>query len=58
MLLDIKFNKEKYLSIGKSGHSLSLEGNDIIKHCDNYKYWRIKVYEDGHDSGIQDRISL
>jgi hypothetical protein len=49
----------KYLSIGKSEHNLSLQGNYIIKHCDSYKYWKINIYEaERHDWGIQDRICL
>jgi hypothetical protein len=40
------------------GHHLSLE-KETIKHCENYKYLEIKIYEDRrHGSGIHDRTNM
>jgi hypothetical protein len=48
----------RYRKYRKAEHTLSLEGNETTKRCDNYKCFAMEIFEDEKcDPGIQDRVN-
>lgn len=55
--LEVNRNKTKYMSVGGSVEGLVLENNEIIESCEEYRYFGIKIVNNGRsEKEIEDRI--
>jgi len=54
--LDINIEKTKYMCIGGEHRDLKIQNDQIIKHCDSYKYLGMTITSDGNmDTAIDER---